>query len=399
MVCSICKCSGHNKRTCEKTRESKNEDTYKKSGEKTRESKNEDTYKKTDEKTRESKNEDTYKKSDEKTRESKNETYKKSAKNKTDVSDILTFFESYKKSDNDCANKIREKVIKELDNPPKHYFENATYGEKWTHLHNRYMDALKSLARGIEYTSIQTKRMAGRQNNYDFDLMYYNDGVLVNTLKIEFKSGCSKISKLPQILTVSTKTCDFMPYSYEKFWYDERYLDRYIACDPEITEEKPSPEEYYKKISSTTTNPTPFFGQLYKCDYKKCDELCCKYNCKNEKCQSNKKCKNEKSKIVNESIAAYLAKYGKDIYIDVIKEKLKHSQADKIFLMWSNKTQDFSIDKFLESEFTNIRYYSIKNGNVIQLQAGTTMYDLLVRWKNRKGILNPAWQISMKRQV
>jgi hypothetical protein len=107
---------------------------------------------------------------------------------------------------------------------------------------------------------------------------------------------------------------------------------------------------------------------------------------------------NQKNKVVNESITAYLTKYGKDVNIEFFKEKLKSSQDDKIFLMWS-KSHRFCIDTFLESEKNDITYHSIKRGNAIQLQSGTTMYSLLLRWKNHKGILNPAWQISMKRNV
>ena len=44
-------------------------------------------------------------------------------------------------------------------------------------------------------------------------------------------------------------------------------------------------------------------------------------------------------------------------------------------------------------------FHGIRNGNVIEVQSGPTLYRLLLRWRNHKGILNPAWQISMKRET
>jgi hypothetical protein len=77
-------------------------------------------------------------------------------------------------------------------------------------------------------------------------------------------------------------------------------------------------------------------------------------------------------------------------------EKVKATQTDKIYLLWSNGT--FHIDKVREQEMTEMMFHSIKNGNILELKSGQTIYGLLLRWRNHKGILNPAWQISMKRQ-
>lgn len=42
-------------------------------------------------------------------------------------------------------------------------------------------------------------------------------------------------------------------------------------------------------------------------------------------------------------------------------------------------------------------FHCIKNGNILELKTSNNIYRLLLRWRNHKGILNPAWQISMKR--
>ncbi len=104
--------------------------------------------------------------------------------------------------------------------------------------------------------------------------------------------------------------------------------------------------------------------------------------------------KNEKDSVVNTSITDYLEKYGESININAFIEKVSESQTNKLYLLWDKK---FSSDQFTEEEISQIKYHGIKNGNVIQLKSGNTIYDLLLRWRNHKGILNPAWQISMKR--
>lgn len=292
--------------------------------------------------------------------------------------DILTFFSSCKRGQNDFTNKIRENIIKILNNLSKDYFENSEYGNYWSLVHREYTNSLKSILSGIEYTYTQMNILAGRNYNHDFDLMYHDkDHTVVATYKIEFKNGGKSISKLPQFLSLSTK-CQLIDISYANFWYTN-YLDKYIACDSGLTEKKPPLEEYLKKIGGTNYKSNPFFLQL------KVRE------------KVNKK---QKHKVVNDSIKDYLIKYAKDINIEFFKEKLKNSQEGKVFLMWCNNTHNFYTDMFLESEKTDIVYSSInKHGNVIQLQSGNTMYSLLLRWKNYKGILNPAWQISMKRGV
>ena len=295
-----------------------------------------------------------------------------------DVNSIINFMTTCKRADNDYANKIREKILKTLDDPPKEYFDDIENGKYWSLVNNEYKNSLKKIAKLLNidnYTSTQIRLKGGRSHNYDFDLMYYKDDVILGTQKIEFKNGCSKISKLPQFLSLQTK-CNLFETSYQEFWYIN-FLSDYIRCDSGITEAKPSLEDYLKNVGSTTYSITPFFAQLRK-----------RYNIY----------KKEKNKVVNESITAYLTKYGKDVNLEYFKEKLKLTQDDKIFLMWSN-SHYFNIDMFLESEKNDITYSSIKNGNVIQLKSGKTTYYLLLRWKNYKGVLNPAWQISMNRTL
>ena len=43
------------------------------------------------------------------------------------------------------------------------------------------------------------------------------------------------------------------------------------------------------------------------------------------------------------------------------------------------------------------KFVAIEKNNKIVLQGRKYKYCLLLRWRNHKGILNPAWQISLKK--
>jgi hypothetical protein len=291
------------------------------------------------------------------------------------VSDITTFFSSSTRSENDATNKVREGVLKLISNPPKEYLEHPEFGNSWRIVHEAWNDILKKIAeeKGVpEYTSTQLEGKGGRKFNYDGIVKYYSGTKLVGTIMIEFKKGGAKISDQPQFLSLQAKFPVFAE-TYDKYFY-ENYLDQYIACDPGITLAKPSREMYLKKVTGTNYNSTPFFAQI------KGRELFCQ---------------DEKNAIVNQSITDYLTKYGKDIDLKCFSDKVKATQTDKVYLLWSNGK--FCSDKISESEMCDMTYHSIKNGNVLEIKSGNTMYGLLLRWRNHKGILNPAWQISMKR--
>jgi len=288
------------------------------------------------------------------------------------LSDISTFFKTSTRNDNDVTNKVRENVLKILCNPPKEYLEDKEFGESWRKVKEEWNKALKKLV-DIEYTSTQTKAKGGRHSHYDADIQYYNGQTLVANRKIEFKNGGSMIGDQPQFLSLPVKFGLFAE-TYDIFWYNN-YLDTYLACDAEITEPKPPIGDYLKHV--TKIKPaTTFFQQL------KTRELILK---------------KEKNAIVNKSITDYLTTYGNTINTGAFTEKVKESQSEKNYLMWCNGT--FSIDKISEEEMSKISFHSIKNGNVLNLVSGNTIYGLLLRWRNHKGILNPAWQISMKRLI
>lgn len=301
---------------------------------------------------------------------------KNNEKTKISVSDISSFFSISSRNENDATNKIREKVLKLICNPPKEFIEDEKFGNSWRLVHQEWNNALKNIAEETDipvYTSTEITVKGGRNSNYDADILYYNGIEIVANRKIEFKNGGSSIDDLPQFLSLQAKIALFAE-TYDKFWY-ENYLDKYLVCDALITESKPSLEVYLKSVTNTSYSITPFFAQL------KSRELFFQ---------------KEKNDVVNKSITDYLSQYGNTIDIASFSEKVKATQSEKIYLLWCNGK--FYLDKLFDEEMSGMSFHSIKNGNVLELKTGHTIYGLLLRWRNHKGILNPAWQISMKRQ-
>lgn len=294
------------------------------------------------------------------------------------VSDISTFFQTSTRSENDAINKIREKILKVVSSePPIEYFEDPEYGVFWKTVYTEWNAALKKIAVDTDiptYDSIKIQQKGGRRFNYDAKILYYNGTTYIGSRKIEFKNGGKKLADLPQFLSLQVKQTMF-PLTYDIFYY-EKYLDSYLKCDPDIIKEKPSLESYKKCVASTKYSIIPFFSQL-----------------KERELHFQK----EKNDVVNTSITDYLMIHGKSIDIKYLSKKIQETQKDKIYLLWSNGT--FNFDRFKEEEMNKIEYYSIKNGNVLQLKSGNTFYNLLLRWRNHKGILNPAWQISIQRLI
>lgn len=293
------------------------------------------------------------------------------------VHTITTFFQHSTRDENDATNKVREKILEKLCNPPKEYLEHPEFGPSWQIVYDQWSNALTTIAKNTAiptYTSTSIQMKGGRGFNYDAIVTYYNENAVVATRKIEFKYGGTNIGALPQFLSLQAKI-ELFDKTYDAFWY-EQYLDQYLACDSGLTETKPSLETYLKCLTSTKYSITPFFAKLKE------RELLFQ---------------TEKNEVVNRSITDYLTTYGNTIHLSSFAEKVQATQRDKIYLLWSNGV--FHIDSMSETEMSNLSFHSIRNGNVLELSAGKTLYHLLLRWRNHKGILNPAWQISMKRQM
>lgn len=326
---------------------------------------------------------------------------------------ITTFFETSTRSENDATNKKRELVLGQIGNPPKEFMEHETFGRHWQYVKKEFDATIATIATNTNvpqpYTCYQIETKGGRKFNYDGIVKFYNnqstttitttpDTATTASRKIEFKYGASNINGIPQFLSLQTKFGMFRNHdaapaptpTYEVFWY-QKYLDKYIACDPQLTciesdtptpptpptPTKPSLEDYLKFVPKTNYDVNPFFVHM-------------------KECEAN--FKKEKDKVVNDSISEYLSSFGQDLDINMFTQKIQESQKDKTYILWG-KDMKCHIDSISQEEMSGICFKTIKNNNAIVLESSLTktMYSLLLRWRNHKGILNPAWQISLKR--
>lgn len=300
---------------------------------------------------------------------------KKGDSSELDVSDILTFFHSSSRAANDKTNKIREKILQNLSNVNPEFFDHPEYGSQWSQLSKSWIDVLSTYAasQGImsfDRTVVQTK--AGRMYNYDYDVRLFSGDRCEAAVKVEFKYGASSINDLPQFLSLPSKFPELLDEEYSSVWYHE-YLDKYIALDSGLSEPKPSFEVYKKEVVKNESKH-PFFLQL-----KEKEEFQIK----------------EKHEIVNQSITEFLTRNIPTLQLKTLLEKIEESQKDKVYLLWSNGK--FHIDTIPLEKLKTLSFDSISNGNTIQLRGDGVGLSLLLRWRNHKGILNPAWQIRIKK--
>jgi hypothetical protein len=293
---------------------------------------------------------------------------KKTGAARVNKSDITTFFTTSSRNDNDATNKKRENVLASLLTVPPDYLSDPTHGIQWRTVRDDWIRVLKAFTPDPEREAT-TKLMGGRKYNYDIDLSIKTNDA--NRYKIEFKYGGTKITELPQFLSLQAKIPLF-PLTFPQFYYDN-YIDKYLSTDEGITIPKPPLTQYLDMVTKVNYDVSPFFAQL------------------KERENVNK---TQKDKIVNDGITDYLNQYGGQIDAAAFTEKVNETQRDKVYVLWSDGK--FNVDQ-LETENLNFEFYQIRNGNLLEVKSGNLVCSMLLRWRNHKGVLNPAWQISLKR--
>lgn len=269
---------------------------------------------------------------------------------------ILVFFHPSKRASNDSTNKLREIILENIMTSP--HLDDKDYGIRWKQVRDSWSTSIQSITQE-PYDRFQVTRKGGRKYHHDFTIDFYNDSKLVDTQQIEFKFG-KTIKSVPQFLSMYSHFTMFQN-TYAVFYY-ENYLDQYLAY---VGIEKPPLTEYLEQVYKTNYTH-PFFATLKEREIEH---------------------KKLKSDIVNDSIKAYLQANATKIILPVLYEKLLASQK-KTFLLW-DETQ-FTTHKL---SFEPLEYKGFNN-NTIFIASGLYTLKLLLRWKNHKGILGPAWQIK-----
>lgn len=276
------------------------------------------------------------------------------------------FFIKSAKADNDAATKRREACLTTLYHTPL----PADPPPQLSQLHSGWKKTIDSLCPS-PFSTVTIIHKGGRKWNYDFQIDYTAaDGMLIHRQKAEFKHGAATIEAQPQFLSLAAKDLRF-PVSYPEFYYD-RFLSAYCATDTGITVGPPARDAYLKAVHSANYDSHPFFRCLY---------------------DREETAKAAKHAVVNESIKAYLEVYADKCDLGHLTGKLIESQKDKAFLLWD--MTEFHVGWLTATDLTPTEYRGVSNANTIVLGTATHTLKLLLRWKNHKGILYPAWQISM----
>jgi len=299
-------------------------------------------------------------------------------KHNVDVSDIKSMVMTASRHKNDHHNKKREALLTQLLTLDKSYFEDESSGKQWTALKTKWTELISRLCEE-PFSEVVVQQKAGRGHHYDFHVTYtllpkeHTETLPILEKKLEFKHNCCSLSKLPQFLSLSEKQSLFISTPCYAEDYYNHYIERYLACDPEITVPKPCKEDYLRMVYSTNYDIHPFFRCLYERS---------KFRVK------------EKNAIVNESIHCFLQKYGDQIDLEKLTDKFQTTQKDKIFVLWDLK--QFHTDQFDTNDLTLVSNLGLHRKNALVIKSTTCIFHLLLRWRNHKGVLLPAWQISLK---
>ena len=294
------------------------------------------------------------------------------------ASDIALFTKKKKSSEdgrksNDKNNKIREEIIKIILTPQADPFlTDPVHGLAWTNLRNEMVSAIQKVAKNNnrEYATYSIEKKAGR-SNFDFHIVYDKGSDV-----LEFKFGGTSLVRLPQFFNAGGNK-KYHSTLYADYWYDN-FFDEYLVKYGFNASDKPTKEKYLECVHANSCDKIPIFKALK---------------------ERKERCNKEASKIVRRSITSFLTAYKDSTNLAEITADLQRSQKDKNFLLYEKGV--FHYDRILPEELVAKSVVGIKNGNVlvIQTENPTTQLKMLLRWKNDAGILFPAWQIGMVRNV
>lgn len=274
---------------------------------------------------------------------------------------------------NDANNKVREEVLQALSEGkiPAEFYQDATNGTKWTHITEGFQQKVRELC-PLEFDTYKMTHKGGRNFHYDFDIDYLLSGVIVRSVKLEFKFGTKSIGKLPQFYQKNTNWDIINGPSYHEYFYDN-FLQHILALDPDAP---PVIERdvYIKLVMRTDPGCHLFFQYLREA--KGIDSV-------------------KRKALIDKSIANYLKEYGTEIDLVKFNRTIAETQGDKQYLLYDPISKAFYLDKANFST-SSLVYGGVVKNNTIIVNSGKHQFGLLLRWRNTNGILNPAWQVSVK---
>lgn len=345
-----------------------------------------------------------------------------SVRKRVKVDDILSLVDDCDRENNGRINDIREKVLVYLfhikqDDP---FLDDTEYGNLWRLYHKKIkqlgiqmkMHFLKNSPPGTKISnSTHTFTLDGKGGQgYNFDFLLIidkkpeakssmaqdNDIEYPKLIKYEYKHQ-PDFSSLPQFLVLSVISNPFVNTDIiPPYW--QFFLQNYIpVIREEFDETLPeiSIENYKKKVRTMAhVKEMPVDGNATKEFFFKLRQI----SDDPEKVKSL-------NKYSDESIREYIQTIQNTNALDMnaldnIQQQISSRQVKKVFIFYNKKTKNWYISDFPDSlklvkDLSKIRY--LDHTIEIDTEDGN-MIELYLRWKNRKAILNPAWQIKLKQK-
>jgi len=274
---------------------------------------------------------------------------------------------------NDANNKVREEILQALSEGkiPTEFYQDATNGTKWSHIKDGFHEKIHEIC-PLEFDSYKMTQKAGRNFNYDFAVDYFRLGSLVYSAKVEFKFGAKSIGKLPQFYQKNTNWDIINGPSYHEYFYDN-FLPQILALDPEAPPliER---DDYIRLVMIINSKTLPFFHYLREA--KEIESV-------------------KRKALIEKSIADYLKEYGAEIDLTKFGRTIAETQEGKQYLLYDPVSKAFYLDQ-ADFSTSSLVYGGVVKNNTIIINSGKHQFGLLLRWKNTNGILNPAWQVSVK---
>ena len=273
--------------------------------------------------------------------------------------DIKIFFTKKYKNTNkiDVSNKLRESIIININHIPDEYIQDMDFGEDWK--------TLKQSWNNIVSTDYQVDKYVGR-NRYNFVLTNTKDDSIIY---VEFKHNIENVYKLPDIINL--KACsDVMNASYEEYYY-KNFLQK-VCKESEIETPIPDMSMYLDTIYKDKTTD-PFFAELK-------EKVCLKEEC---------------DEIISDSIYTFMKANLKKTNLSALRREIEEC-FKKEYIFWNSKNSCFERQK-VEETFENMKVDNVRNQNTIAVKTKNHEYHMLLRWKNKKGVLYPCWQIGVKK--
>jgi len=280
----------------------------------------------------------------------------------------------------------REHIIEFVSRLPAEY----RCDPRWASFHQCFQETVRQLSPFREFTlSVHPK--GGRKFNYDFDFVFESNpgpNPVPNQTyvsHIEFKVSSAKTPTIVSLPQIYQRPCFSTPITREDVigysaFYHAHYLEDVWNLFPSLAQ-TPIPDlaTYCAKTKSNTPG-IPAINSL-----KQCAKL------------ADHSVQTRLNHLVNESISHYIETIQSHIDIDTVSSILQNTQTNKTYLMWSTTSHAFYVDRLPPEELV-IRRLERYTKNTLVFCADQVEYHFLLRWKNGKGICNPAWQISVRKK-